>query len=227
MNTIYEIYKIKLNSAMKYEDYGSLSKNVGYLPGSITLKKINDEIENKRRLRYEVLKKFYDDTTNKLLSNKITGFKMIIDSRKIFVDDFLNFKLEKNDFVAYPKISATNILENSYNDSINKCLEIIFPYIKGLYQVKKESNLLDNSFYDLLYVKLMGCFKQIFTISGDGVNIVKNPELNKNEYEELNRFLETYKTKILNNIKIFDNEALEPYRTDLTKRKVLSIYKRG
>lgn len=226
METVYKNNKTKLRSIMKYGYYGSLSKNTGYIAGTITLKKIDDEIENKRKLRHEILKRFYDDITNKLLFKKITCFKMIVDSRRIWNNDFLNFKIEKNDFIAYPKVSIAGI-EKSYNDDINECLEIIFPFIKGMCQIHKEIDLLENNFYDSILVKLMGSLKPIFSISGDGISIVHDDELKQSQYEDLVRFLETYKYEILNNVSIFDNESLNPYRTDLTKRKALSIYKRG
>lgn len=65
-------------------------------------------------------------------------------------------------------------------------------------------------------------------INGDGVSIDDEHSLKeKYLYDKLVNYYLLNKDDILRNIKVFNNEALDPYRTNLSKRKALSIYKRG
>lgn len=225
--TIYEHTLNKLQNVLVYRDNGILTNNMGYLDGSLTLANIQDDITNKRMIRYEILKKFYEDLTSKFMSKKITNFKIYIDPKKIWNGTYLNFKLVIDDKMFTPLISNSSILID-YDD--NDILKIILPYIKGLITLNEETSLLNNDFYESLLVNLVGGKKPIFSISGDGVNLIKyDPQTKNDEYQlkKLFNYYASHQNEILERVDVYDNVALLPYRTDLSKRKALSIYKRG
>ena len=114
--TIYEHTLNKLQNVLVYRDNGILTNNMGYLDGSLTLANIQDDITNKRMIRYEILKKFYEDLTSKFMSKKITNFKIYIDPKKIWNGTYLNFKLVIDDKMFTPLISNSSILID-YDDN--------------------------------------------------------------------------------------------------------------
>ena len=91
----------RLDNILRYSDFGKLSENIGYLSGSLTLEKINQEITNKRQVRYAVLKQLYDDITNKLIKYHIQNFKIYLDPRQIYNEDYLNLQLVINNTRIY------------------------------------------------------------------------------------------------------------------------------
>ena len=60
----------RLDNILTYDEFGKLSENTGYLSGILTLEKINRDINNKRQIRYVVLKRLYDNITSKLIAYK-------------------------------------------------------------------------------------------------------------------------------------------------------------
>lgn len=195
---------IKENEAMAI-----LLENIGYIHGEINLKKLENDIINKRKIRYSVIKAFYDDATNALIKHKINNFKLYVDPKEIFKESKLNLVI-------------------SYQGDKDSCKEIITPYITKIENFRKVDSLLDNNFYHKLLISFPGVYQPIFMINGDGVSIDDEHSLKeKYLYDKLVNYYLLNKDDILRNIKVFNNEALLPYQTDLSKRKALSIYKRG
>lgn len=202
-------YISMLKDMQENEGMAILLENVGYVHGELNLKKIENDIINKRKIRYSVIKTFYDDATNALIKHKINNFKLYVDPKEIFKESKLNLVI-------------------SYQGDKTSCLEIITPYITKIENFNKEDNLLDNDFYHKLLVSFPGVYQPIFMINGDGVAIDDEYSLKeKHLYDKLVNYYLLNKDDILRNTKVFNNESLNPYRTDLSKRKALSIYKRG
>ncbi len=205
----FDRYISMLKDMQENEGMAILLENVGYVHGELNLKKIENDIINKRKIRYSVIKTFYDDATNALIKHKINNFKLYVDPKEIFKESKLNLVI-------------------SYQGDKDACLEIITPYITKIENFRKEDNLLDNDFYHKLLVSFPGVYQPVFMINGDGVAIDDEHSLKeKYLYDKLVNYYLLNKDDILRNIKVFNNEALDPYRTNLSKRKALSIYKRG
>ena len=194
----------------KLERYGSYvnTEKLKKAWNNFSDEKMNDII-NKRKIRYSVIKAFYDDATNALIKHKINNFKLYVDPKEIFKESKLNLVI-------------------SYQGDKDSCKEIITPYITKIENFRKVDSLLDNNFYHKLLISFPGVYQPIFMINGDGVSIDDEHSLKeKYLYDKLVNYYLLNKDDILRNIKVFNNEALLPYQTDLSKRKALSIYKRG
>ena len=202
-------YISMLKDIKENEAIAILLENIGYIHGEINLKKLENDIINKRKIRYSVIKAFYDDATNALIKHKINNFKLYVDPKEIFKESKLNLVI-------------------SYQGDKDSCKEIITPYITKIENFRKVDSLLDNNFYHKLLISFPGVYQPIFMINGDGVSIDDEHSLKeKYLYDKLVNYYLLNKDDILRNIKVFNNEALLPYQTDLSKRKALSIYKRG
>lgn len=219
----------RLDSILRYSDFGKLSENTGYLSGSLTLEKINQEIVNKRQIRYAVLKQLYEDITNKLITYHIKNFQIYLDPRQIYNGDYLNLQLIINNVIIKPFINQTGV-HSYYNSYIDGCLDLMFPYLKALLDYPKVNSLLDNDFYNDLLVNLVGTKLISFKLNGDGFSIIiNNLRLADNKYviTSLEKHFQEHYEEILSKISVYNNESLDKYRTDLNKRKALAIYKRG
>ena len=205
----FDRYISMLKDIKENEVMAILLENIGYIHGEINLKKLENDIINKRKIRYSVIKAFYDDATNALIKHKINNFKLYVDPKEIFKESKLNLVI-------------------SYQGDKDSCKEIITPYITKIENFRKVDSLLDNNFYHKLLISFPGVYQPIFMINGDGVSIDDEHSLKeKYLYDKLVNYYLLNKDDILRNIKVFNNEALLPYQTDLSKRKALSIYKRG
>lgn len=205
----FDRYISMLKDIKENEAIAILLENIGYIHGEINLKKLENDIINKRKIRYSVIKAFYDDATNALIKHKINNFKLYVDPKEIFKESKLNLVI-------------------SYQGDKDSCKEIITPYITKIENFRKVDSLLDNNFYHKLLISFPGVYQPIFMINGDGVSIDDEHSLKeKYLYDKLVNYYLLNKDDILRNIKVFNNEALLPYQTDLSKRKALSIYKRG
>ena len=205
----FDRYISMLKDIKENEAIAILLENIGYIHGEINLKKLENDIINKRKIRYSVIKAFYDDATNALIKHKINNFKLFVDPKEIFKESKLNLVI-------------------SYQGDKDSCKEIITPYITKIENFRKVDSLLDNNFYHKLLISFPGVYQPIFMINGDGVSIDDEHSLKeKYLYDKLVNYYLLNKDDILRNIKVFNNEALLPYQTDLSKRKALSIYKRG
>lgn len=205
----FDRYISMLKDIKENEAIAILLENIGYIHGEINLKKLENDIINKRKIRYSVIKAFYDDATNALIKHKINNFKLYVDPKEIFKGTKLNLVI-------------------SYQGDKDSCKEIITPYITKIENFRKVDSLLDNNFYHKLLISFPGVYQPIFMINGDGVSIDDEHSLKeKYLYDKLVNYYLLNKDDILRNIKVFNNEALLPYQTDLSKRKALSIYKRG
>lgn len=205
----FDRYISMLKDIKENEAIAILLENIGYIHGEINLKKLENDIINKRKIRYSVIKAFYDDATNELVKHKINNFKLYVDPKEIFKESKLNLVI-------------------SYKGDKDSCKEIITPYITKIENFRKVDSLLDNNFYHKLLISFPGVYQPIFMINGDGVSIDDEHSLKeKYLYDKLVNYYLLNKDDILRNIKVFNNEALLPYQTDLSKRKALSIYKRG
>ena len=112
-------------------------------------------------------------------------------------------------------------------------ISTLYKYIEGLFRVlenEKTSNLLSSNFYDYLYL-LFSDYKEEFLINGEGARLSVYSSVFKNltDEEELDalKFFYDNRDLILERIFFNDNKILDNYRTSVSKRKALSIYKRG
>ncbi len=232
MKSKYDSIKSDLMNIIKYTNYATLSSKEDYEDGIINLKRLEEEIKNKRQIRYEILKALYEDITNKLLSKKITNFKIYIPSENIFIDKYLNITFEINDNLEKILINKNGIIEYMSNDSkeVLESLKMIIPFIRNFLKLTKEDSigsLLNNDFYDNLFVSLVGHNYRLLVINGNGINLIEDSSLSNLETKNISEFYNDNKSEILKKVYIFNNTILNRYKTELSKRKVLSLYKRG
>ena len=124
-------------------------------------------------------------------------------------------------------ISNRGIENASFNTKeIEKKVDLIFPYIKGILKLKEKSNVLDNEFYNDVNI-YNSDIEKVLVLNGDGIVLPFRDyyDLDDNELQKLRGYYYNNWNSILNNINITDESLLNTYRTDVSKQKALAIYK--
>ena len=188
------------------------------------LYKLKKEIDKTKELRNDILNIFQQDSINsikninyKYLEN--VPFPLLIDYHSLFDNDKLKIKLFTKDCLYSDfKVPDTNNLKEEILNNIDK-------YVEGLLRVKKETNILDNSFYLELEVLIYNNYIKKLIISGDGIRLANDSYLNYELKREIIYFYYKNLKKILKNIQVEEVIELEKYRSNITKQKVLEIYR--
>ena len=202
------------------------------LEGETNLLKLYKEIEKTRNLRTKIISSFEKDILEIIKSMNYSYLKnvpypVIIDYKKLFIDDLLSLKVFTKDGVYDNFLFSDTEVQNNNFSEVERIYTEIQPFIKRILDISKESNLLNNSFYDKLEVLLYNEYLHKLIISGDGIRLPINDFYNLNGYDKNNllRFYYDNLKKILKNIQVQEVLELEKYKSDITKQKVLSLYR--
>ena len=206
-------------------------KEKEYGKNELTLLRLNSQIDDLRSIRSCILENFRNDcnmTLDRLKGDKIeSNTKIDFDPKLLFLSNYL--------FLTVPTIMgdincllSEKGLENTTFDSdeLRNKIDMLLPYIKNLYNVKNNSNVLDNAFYE--NTKLYNNeYEHVLSINGDGIVLPFKTyfDLDDNEKQDLLAYYYSNWDKILRNIVVNENEILDKYRTNLNKDKVLNYYK--
>lgn len=194
----------------------------------VVLDKVQKEIKEFNNIRFTILREFRNDMNNEL--DRVKGckidstYRVELDANKLFLSDYLALTI--------PTILGDNIcLFNKdgfvkSNGEVTKDLlekiKIILPYIKKIYNVKENSNILNNAFYDN-YPVLNFKLEKILNINGNGILLPFNEY--EDDVQDLLYYYYTNQEEILKNIIIPNTSSLENYRLNTNKEKVLKLYK--
>ena len=221
---INDLESIKNGKLVKY--------NFGYKDNSkeINLHKLNEQIKDLRYIRNYILEKFKNDVKNEfdnIIGSRIDEHKNIdFDPKMLFLSKYLFLTIPTMFGDTTCLVSEHGIENASFNTpELEKKLNLIFPYIRGILHLKEKSNVLDNRFYNDIYIYDSNSNK-VLVLNGDGIflpfrnyfDLDENlPELLFYYYQNLDSILE--------NINVPDGEILDVYRTNVSKQKALAIYK--
>ena len=223
---IQDLEKIKNGKMVRYneltkENYSSF----------VSLASIEKQLREVRWIRSLLLKKIYDDMNNQLDFKKGSRidntYKVSFNPTKLFLKDYLALTI--------PSILGDNeclfskekmVSSTGFTKDLEEKSNILLPFVKKIFEVKENSHLLDNSFYQEYPVLDLDNSK-VFSISGNGVLL---PFANYLDLENINlqKLLEYYyknSEEILSQILIPNTHSLENYRKDIEKEKVFEIYK--
>ena len=131
-------------------------------------------------------------------------------------------------------LSETRIESIDVNDiKIEEKIDKILPLVRSLlllYKNDETRSILANDIYNDLYVYIDNQISNLI-INNNGIILpdmsLKKLDLTSDEKVELIHYYYDNLKKILEKILILDDKILDNYRTDLSRRKVLSLYKRG
>lgn len=199
----------------------------------INLYKLDEEIKRVRELRNYIIKLFEQDSFKVIKGMRFPYIKditypIMIDYKKLFEGDLLSLKVFTSKYIyANTKVGDKGLIDTDINSyDINIIISEITKYIEGLYRIKEESKILDNSFYDEVDIMLYYKYLQKLIVSGDGVKLpINSYKLDSYERSELLRFYYDNLKAILKRIEVSDSEKLDNYRTNLSKRKLLELYR--
>ena len=232
-----EDYKTIIKQLDRMSYYGMqaiLSDSLKFQNGMIPLAELNSKILTMSSIRNEILKKFYQDIKNELKKRKEVTISVSLDPRKLMVDDYLNLNINIGSDKINCLLSKDRVINSScYIPDLDMATSIIYPYVEGLFRLldlEDTKNLLSNSFYQDLYVNI-DCLLKRLVINGNGVN-VSLEDLDKlslstrEKLEILSYYYENIK-EILSKVLVFNDDILNRYKTEVTKRQALSIYRGG
>ena len=192
----------------------------------ISLKTINNARYEFRNTRNAILEDIKNDFNN-LRGNKIENdVNVSVNPVKLFDKDCLDMTIPTILGDTHCLLSSDGIVSSSSvtRDLENK-LTVIMPYVKKLFEVRKHSRLLENEFYN--DTDIMNLDTRVLTLSGAGIFLPFKDytEINDYDLQDLLSYYYSNIGKILKNILVNNDELLELYKPDITKEKVLEIYK--
>ena len=223
--TIKDLERIKNGKLVRYnlftkEPYKSF----------VVLDKIQKEINEFNNIRFDLLREFRNDLNNSL--DNLRGCK--IDSSYRVELDFNKLFLNKYLVLTIPTIFGDNMClfdENGFvssNGEITKELKskinVLLPYIKKIFKIKENSNIINNSFYND-YSVLNNKSEKILNINGNGITLPFNDYTELDDIQSILAYYYTNREDILKNIIIPNTDSLNNYRLDTNKEKVLKLYK--
>ena len=197
----------------------------------ITLTRLNNQIQDLRTIRTYILENFKNDVKNefdKLIGSRIEEHKNIeFDPRMLFLPKYLFIKIPTMFGKTECLVSENGIESTSFDTvELNKKVKLILPYIKGILNVKNNSNILDNAFYEYLNI-YNETEEKVLVVNGDGIVLPfrEYQNLDISEYEDLLNYYYTNWNKILQNSIIPDSDSLDKFRTNVSSQKALALYK--
>lgn len=217
-----------------FNTFGNLQEKEESKSEIITLNDLEKDIRSMSLQRRNLLYQFKKDVENTFFKyDKENDVRLEFNSRKLLAGLYFDFVLKVGDEEIRILLSKYRIeYEDHYSYALYDKMSQIYKYVEGLFRVLENDetyNLLLNSFYEDLYVNL-DCGMDKLRINGDGISIpIYNPEYKiplTDKHLVFNYFY-THKKEILERVLLEDNTILDRYRNDSSKRKVLSIYKRG
>ena len=221
----------ELKEVMKCNLVGNIENKRG--EERINLYKLDAEIRKVREIRNYIIRLFEQDSLRKIKRMNLPYIKeinypIIIDYKRLFEGDLLSLKVFTNKYIyASTKVGDRGLVDTDIKSyDINIIISEITKYIEGLFRIRENCNILDNSFYDEADIMLYYKYLQKLIVSGDGVKLpIASYKLDSHERCELLRFYYDNLKMILKRIEISDSEKLDNYRTNINKRKLLELYR--
>lgn len=223
----------EFNNIIFYGTEGVLINQEGEKKGFKTLEEIRLDLENLKSIRESLLQTFKNDSLKAISSFKDKN-DIKFPRRGIIQMDYLDLQILINNTRVYCLLSKNGIESINPSDlQIEEKISKMLPYVKSLlniYQDIKTRSILANDIYNDLYVSLDGKIKELI-INNNGVILpdssISKLNLTLDEKIELIAYYYDNLTNILEKILIKDDIILDNYRTNLSKKKVLTNYKRG
>lgn len=219
---------------MTHTTMGNLNTKIESKKGLITLYELDLDILKMKLIRESILDKFKQDTLltfkkynlksnakisfnpNKLLSGSYLDLKLLVDNEE-FNLLISKYRIEKYD---------------DYKFVVDQKISQVFKYIEGLFRIletEETKNLLLNDFYSIIDVDFYDYIER-FNINGNGItlslynSLLENLKL-EDKIKALHYFYENY-NEILKRVFVLNDLILDRYRTNISKRKALAIYKK-
>jgi len=196
----------------------------------VSLDKINNEIKESRYLRNYIVEEFKNDIKKEfdiLRGSRIEREENVeLNLEKLFNHDYLE--------ITIPTILGDTLCLLSSNDLIastssigdlDEKLKVIRPYVKKLFDLKKETHILDNEFYQ--DVNIFDDEERVLVMHGGGILLPFRDykDLTKENLQDLLSYYYKNWNTILKNILVYNDQILERFKPDITKEKALGIYK--
>ena len=198
----------------------------------ISLASVRNEIIELRNIRFKLLNKFKNEVNSELDWNRgckiDSSYKMSFIPTKLFLQNYLSLTIptilgdceclfDENGLVGTNGEITRDLIEK---------VDIIMPYVKKLFVVKNNSIVLNNEFYKT-YPVLDDNNNPVFNINGDGI-VLPYKEYEEYRTQMMQEILAYYYQnieEILKNVLIPNTEILNNYRKDISKEKILKLYK--
>lgn len=222
---INDLESIKNGKLVKF-NFGNISNSK-----EISLQKLDNQIKDLRYIRNYILDTFKNDCKcefDRLIGARIEEHKNIeFDPRILFLKDYLCLKVPTMFGDTTCLISDKGIESATFKTlELEKKVKILFPYIKGIFNLKNNTNILNNDFYDDVNI-YNSKNEKVLNINGDGVFLPFDDyyDLDKYELQDLLKYYYENWNYILENINVPDEKHLDKYRTDASLQKALALYK--
>ena len=202
-----------------------------YFSKKITLAKLNEQIKDLRHIRYYILDMFKKDIEEKL--DRVKGLRIEkakevnFNYRNPFSSKYLFLNVATMFGDTSCLVSENKIESASFKTSeLEEIISYIFPYIKGIFNVRNNTNVLNNEFYNSL--KLYNDKNNVLNINGDGILLpFDDYKISEEDLQELLKYYYINYNSIIKNIFIPDDNHLDKFRTNASKQKVLHLYNEG
>ena len=198
----------------------------------ISLANLSNEISELRKLRFDILQTFKEEVNKELDWLKgcriDDSYNISFNPCNLFLKDYLLISiptiLGQSDCL-FNKEKLVGANGEISRDLIVKSQRII-PYVKKLYNIKEQSKLLDNNFYES-YPVFDSNNEKVFNINGDGITLPfkEYPEFDDSTMQDILGYYYNNYFEILKNVLIPNTELLNTYRRDINREKVLKLYK--
>ena len=219
INDLEDILKGKI---VRYSLEGSAKSN-SLVPLSI----VNNEITEKRNFRLSILDLFNDDIAKVLEENGYDEKIVYQPEGFFFGKDKMSLDIIGNDKIVHCLVSKDGLMASSYTDKrILEIINLILPIVRKLLEIRKNTNALENDFYEDLSV-LNEKKEHVLTMSGGGINLpfYKYDDLDDIEIKKTLEYYYLNYGDILKNILIDNENRLGRFIPDREPEKILKLYK--
>ena len=223
---INDLENIKNGKIVRFELKKTFNNN-----SLIPLYIVNEQRRETKNLRDIVVEKFKNDVQqefDKRRGSKIeTPENIMLYPDELFFKDYLNIIIPTILGNTHCLLSNDGIVTSSSDtNDLNEKVEIILPYVKKLLKIKKESKVLDNEFFEDLDIVNQDNEKVLY-LNGGGVFLPFNDyqELPEYDLQELLLYYYHIEDILLKNILINNDIILDRFKPDITKEKILKLYK--
>ena len=197
----------------------------------IPLSKIDKERKEVQWIRNQIINEFLKDLHNEL-DNRKNGIilpieNIVIYRERLFFENYFLMEISSILGNAHCLFNEEGLVScSNCTDDLKEKEKLFLPYIKKMFEVKKNSKVLDNEFYEDIPIYNENKEK-VLNMHGGGIYLPFNDydELPKLYLQELLHYYYCNWNNILNNILVSNDSILERFRIDFNKEKVLKLYK--
>ena len=194
----------------------------------ISLKIIDNRLSELRRIRSYIIELFKEDLETRVKGDKVDNKESIrLNPERLFLNDYLSLSISTSLGYNHCLFSKDTIVSSdSMISELENKIELILPYIKRIYEVFENTTILDNEFYDNIDI-YNDNYDKVLNLNGNGAVLPFNDynDLNDIEKQELLKYYYSNFQPILKNILVPNTEILDPFKENITKEKVLKLYK--